>query len=112
MAIENWSENVAVVRLGDDPQFSEDMQSLNKALESRWYDVVLDFSQVEFLNSSNLGSMLRLRKRMIDLERRLVLCGLKDQVWGALLVTGLDKVFDFSDDVATGLATLHMGKVG
>lgn len=110
MSIENWSENVAVGRLGDDPQFTDDMQSLTEALQDRWYDVVLDFSQVTFLNSSNLGALLRLRKRMLDLERRLVLCGVETKVWGSLIVTGLDKIFDFSPDVATALATLHIGK--
>jgi anti-anti-sigma factor len=110
MSIENWSENVAIARLGDDPQFADDMQSLADALQGRWYDVVLDFSQVTFLNSSNIGALLRLRKRMMDLERRLVLCCVSTNVWGTFIVTGLDKIFDFSADVATALATLHIGK--
>ncbi|HWB54461.1 MAG TPA: STAS domain-containing protein [Tepidisphaeraceae bacterium] len=112
MAIENWSENIAVARVADDPQFEEDMESLTTALQDRWYDVVVDFSQVTRLNSSNIGSLLRLRKRMIDLERHLILCGVSTKVWGTFIVTGLDKIFQFSDDVATALATLHMGKVG
>jgi len=29
-------------------------------------------------------------------------------VWGAFLVTGLDKMFDFSDNVMTALATLQL----
>jgi anti-anti-sigma regulatory factor len=52
--------------------------------------------------------MLKLRKQVVATEGRLVLCGLGDQVWGALLVTGLDKLFTMADDVATGLATVQM----
>lgn len=110
MPIENWSENIALARLGDDPQFSEDMQSLSSKLQERWYDVVLDFSSVTFLNSSNIGALLRLRKRMIDLERRLILCSVGTKAWGTFMVTGLDKIFTFSDNVSTSLATLQMGK--
>ena len=29
-----------------------------------------------------------------------------DQVWGVILVTGLDKLFDFHDDLATAIASL------
>mgnify|MGYP001549150386 CR=1 FL=1 len=47
---------------------------------------------------------------MNDLERRLVLCGIPTKVWGTFIVTGLDKIFQFSDDVATALATLHIRK--
>jgi anti-anti-sigma factor len=72
--------------------------------------VVLDFSAVTFLNSSNLGALLRLRKRMMDLQRRLLLCGVGSKVWGSLIVTGLDKIFHFTDDVSTALATMQMGK--
>ncbi len=110
MPVENWSENIEIVRLGDDPQFAEDMDSVMVSLQDRWYDVVLDFSAVTFLNSSNIGSILRLRKRMMDVERHLILCGLGPKVWGSLIVTGLDKIFRCSNDVSTALATLQMGK--
>ncbi|HEY1686769.1 MAG TPA: STAS domain-containing protein [Tepidisphaeraceae bacterium] len=110
MPVEKWSENIEIVRLGDDPQFAEDMDSLIEKLQDRWYDVVLDFGSVSFLNSSNIGALLRLRKRMMDLERRLILCAIDKKVWGSLIVTGLDKIFHFSNDVSTALATLQMGK--
>jgi hypothetical protein len=31
---------------------------------------------------------------------------LNDHVWSVMLVTGLDKVFEFTDDVSTSLASL------
>jgi anti-anti-sigma regulatory factor len=45
---------------------------------------------------------------MISHDARLVLCNLPTAVWGTLLVTGLDKIFHFSNDVTTSLATLQM----
>ncbi|MBK9118869.1 MAG: hypothetical protein IPM18_04595 [Phycisphaerales bacterium] len=43
-------------------------------------------------------------------QRRLKLAGVSTHVWGVFLVTGLDRIFDFVDDVPSGLATLQMGE--
>ena len=69
---------------------------------------VLDFAAVHFINSSNIARILRMRKLMITKGRRMVICGVSTQVWGTFLVTGLDKVFEFSDSVTTALATLQI----
>ena len=108
MPVENWSEQVVIVHLCDEPQFAEDMESLEKALKQKKRDIVLDLSAVHYVNSSNIARLLRLRKQVIGVQRRLRLCALTTQVWGAFLVTGLDKIFDFSEDVPTGLAALQI----
>jgi len=41
-------------------------------------------------------------------KRKLHLCAISIHVWGVFLVTGLDKIFDVYDDVATGLASLQL----
>jgi anti-anti-sigma regulatory factor len=41
---------------------------------------------------------------------RLLLCNITTQVWGAFLVTGLDKIFELSDNVPTALATLQIAR--
>ena len=112
MAIQNWSENITVVELRDDPQFSEDLTALMDALEGKPNDVVLNFATVGFINSSNIASVLRLRKAMNSASRRMVLCGVNAQVLGVLRVTGLDTIFEFTDDISTALATLQLGDIG
>jgi anti-anti-sigma factor len=107
MAVENWSETIRVVHLVDDPQFSEDMLCLDP-LPPR-PGVVLDFEGVRFVNSSNIAKLLTLRKRIIAAEGRLVFCGMKDHVWSAFLVTGLDKLFEQAPDVSTALASIQLG---
>lgn len=108
MAIEQWSESIYVVRLADDPQLTDDLMSLEQALAGKPASAVLDFTGVRYVNSSNLAKMLKLRKQIHAGDRRLVLCGLGDQVWGALLVTGLDKLFTLADDVSTALASVQV----
>ena len=103
MAVEKWSDSVVVVRLGDDPQFTEDLAGLPPG-----FDAVLDFGAVNFINSSNIARLLKLRTQYQRSGGRLLLCNISTQVWGVFLITGLDKLFDFSDNVTTALATLQM----
>jgi len=108
MPVEKWSDTVVVAHLADDPQFSEDVLSVEEEINPGKKDAVLDLAAVHFLNSSNLARLLKLRKQMITADRRLMLCSISDQVWSAFLVTGLDKVFEFSANVTAALATLQM----
>ena len=110
MPIENWAENVLLVELADDPQFTDDLNSLLETLEKQSdQDVVLNFQAVTFLNSSNIAKLLKLRKiQVVNHQRKLKLCAINTHVWGVFLVTGLDKIFEVYDDVATGLASLQV----
>ena len=110
MPIQQWSDNIVLATLEDDPQFSDELASLTDLAEQRRdVDIVLDLSGVNFLNSSNIAKLLRLRKVVVGNNgRQLKLCAIRTQVWGVFLVTGLDQVFDFADDVASGLASLQM----
>jgi anti-anti-sigma factor len=110
MPIDNWSEDVVVLHLADDPQFTEDLQSLRSRIGQEKVGAVLDFSGVHYINSSNLSDLIKLRQSVNGARSRLVLCSVNNDVWGTFLVTGLDKVFEFSDDVPTALATLQINR--
>ena len=110
MAIQKWSEDITVVELGDDPEFTDELTNLNGALESDPTNVGLNFASVGFINSSNVAQLLRLRKQVTAKNRRMIMCDVNTQVWGVFLVTGLDKIFDFTNDIATALATMQLGE--
>jgi len=110
VTIESWSDDILVVELQDDPNFTDDLNTLIDQIENNHeVDAVLNFAAVTHLNSSNIARLLKLRKRLTSNRRRLVLCGIDTNVWGLFLVTGLDKVFEFTDSVATGLASVQIG---
>lgn len=112
MPIETWSEQVVVVHLADDPQFTDDLESLEQQFAQPKRDglsAVLDFAAVHYVNSSNIARLLKLRKLMQSTGGKLVLCGISTQVWSVFLVTGLEKIFQLADDVPTGLAAVQMG---
>ncbi|MCD4825573.1 MAG: STAS domain-containing protein [Phycisphaerae bacterium] len=108
MAIQDWSDNIIVVDLADDPQFTDELSAVLERLEGAPKNVVLNFAAVGFVNSSNIARLLRIRKMMNTSGCRLVLCDVNTQVWGVLLVTGLDKIFDYTNDIATALTMLQL----
>jgi len=108
MAIQEWSDDIVVVELADDPQFTDELTSVTEVLENKPRHVVLNFGVVGFINSSNIAKLLRLRKVVNAQQRKLILCEVNAQVWGVFQVTGLDKIFDFTNDIATALASVQI----
>ena len=109
MAINQWSDDILLVDLTDEPQFSEEMLGLLERLgQDPMPDAVLNLSDVEQINSSNIAQLLRARQKLLDADRRLIVCCVPDSIWGVMLVTGLDKVFEFAPDTASALASLQL----
>ena len=107
-----WSDQILISDLSDEPDLSDELASVYQRISEqdaeRTPNVVLNFSSVTYLNSSNIAQMLRLRKRLTELDRRLMLCSLGDPVWSTMLLTGLDKVFSFAPDTDTAIAALQL----
>jgi len=110
MPIQSWSDEILVVELQDDPVLTDDLNTLLDRFRDRPdVDVVLDFANITYLNSSNIAKLLKLRKVVnLSNQRRMVLCAINSHVWGVFLITGLDKLFDFADNVSLGLATIQI----
>lgn len=108
MTIQNWSDDIIVAELSDDPPFTDELATLADILQAHPAHVVVNMGQVTYVNSSNIARLLRLRKQVQAQGRRLVLAGVTNQVWGVFLVTGLDKIFEFTKEVALALASLQL----
>jgi anti-anti-sigma factor len=109
MAID-WSDEIAIAELSDEPALSDELTGLIERVRTSDAvpHVVLNFSGVSYINSSNIAQLLRLRQGLAKAGRRLKLCSVSDQVWSVILVTGLDKVFSFAPDPMTALAGLQL----
>jgi anti-anti-sigma factor len=109
---QDWSEHISVSNLSDEPGLSEELAVLIErvmAAPARTArHVVLNFASVNYISSSHLAQMLRLRKRLADHGRQLVICAMSDQLWSVLMLTGLDRVFRHAPDTMTALATLQL----
>lgn len=106
----NWSDDIVIAELSDEPSLSEELA----AIEARVNDVpkpphvVLNFGQVSYINSSNIGQLLKLRLALSPKKRQLRICAVSDEVWSVFMTAGLDKVFRFSPDPMSALASVQI----
>lgn len=111
MPLNEWSNQILIAELNDEPAFSDDMDALSRRLEEAsgsLPDVIVNLKAVTYLNSSNIAQLLRVRKQLHDAEARLRICAVSEPIMSIVATTGLDKMFQFTDDVSTSLASLHM----
>ncbi|MBI1370925.1 MAG: STAS domain-containing protein [Planctomycetes bacterium] len=110
MPIQIWSDDILLVDTSDEPAFSEDLAAVMHRLDGGPpRHVVVNMSAVAHINSSNISQMLRLRQKLVKLERRMRVCSVPNHIWGVMMTTGLDKVFEFSPDVPSALAAMQLG---
>ncbi|MDP6693596.1 MAG: STAS domain-containing protein [Phycisphaerales bacterium] len=113
MTLNQWSEDVLILELQDEPDFSEDTDSLLRKLNSGGVlspDVIIDLQQVTSLNSSNLGALIECKRVLDTKDRRMIICNINDVIWSTMLATGLDQVFTFIEDTTTALTSLMVGE--
>ncbi len=106
MTLNQWSNEVLILELQDEPEFSEDTDALILKLRSEELidsNVIVDLQQVRTLNSSNLGALIEIKKLLQSRGKRLVICNVSDSIWSTMLATGLDQVFEFIEDTTTAL---------
>ena len=109
MGIQNWSEDIILVDLAQEPQIAEELKTVTEMARDRGdCDVVIDFSDVDIITSSSLSALLKLQKLLTDCGRRLVLCGLAAATKSVFAITGIDALFEFADSKLTALAGLQL----
>ena len=109
MGIQNWSENIVLVDLPQEPEMGDELKAVTEIIRDRGdCDMVVDFSCVDIVTSSSLSKLLKLRKLVGDCGHRLVFCSVAPATKGIFTVTGLDGVFEVADDKFVALASLQM----
>jgi len=109
MGIQNWSENIILVDMAQEPEMSDELKGVIETVRDRGdCDVVIDFSSIDIVTSSSLSKLLKLRKLLGDCGHRLVFCSVAPATRGIFTVTGLDGIFELADDKFVALASLQM----
>ena len=108
MGIRNLSENIIVAELPTDGSKREDeLKNLNEIIsDKRQYDVIVDFSKVEIINSWNISNLLILRDMLEDAGRKLILCNISTITKCIFVVAGLSEIFVFVDNMSAALAAI------
>jgi len=109
MGIQNWSEDIILVDLPQEPDLGDELKTATEAVRDRGdCEVVIDFSNVDIITSSSLSKLLKLRKLLGDCGHRLVFCSVAPATKGIFTITGLDGIFEIVDDKFVALASLQM----
>lgn len=112
-----WSDHILISELQDEPQLTEELAALYERVAAASgaaggkggaRHVVLNFAAVNYVSSSHLSQLLRLRKKLVDHGRAMVLCSVSDNVQSVISITGLDRIFRFAPDPMTALASLQL----
>ncbi|UYV12862.1 MAG: STAS domain-containing protein [Phycisphaera sp.] len=108
----DWADDIVLANLADEPALSDELGAILDRLESMDDaappSVVLDFSAVTYINSSNIAQLLRLRQSLEPANRQLRLVGVDGDVLEVMRTTGLDRVLSFSPDMLTALASVQI----
>lgn len=109
MGIQNWSEDIVLVDLPEEPDMVDELRTVTGLVRNRGdCDVVIDFSSVDIVTSSSISAMLKLNKLLTDCTHKLVFCNVAPATRNIFTVTGIDGIFEFADDKFVALATLQL----
>jgi len=110
MGIKNLSKDVLFVELpSKNPKIAHELKAVNEAVSKKKgnRDVVIDFSRVEIMNSSNISNLLILHNLLQNSGHRLIFCNVATVTKCIFVVAGLDKVFDFTDEQPAALMAVQ-----
>lgn len=109
MAIEQWSDEIIIANLPDEPEMTDELISLGDLLaEKKNYNVVVDFGGVGDITSESLSKLLKLHQMTAQVGRRFVLCNMEPGTEDIFSATGLAGVFHLTENRFDALATLEM----
>lgn len=105
-------EGVGVITVeGQITGYSEDvlMEAYGEATERGARKIVLDFSGLDYMNSSGIGLLVTLLIRAQRAKQRLLACGLNDHYREIFELTRLDEAIAIHTDRAAALAAAQGG---
>ncbi|MBN1807043.1 MAG: STAS domain-containing protein [Sedimentisphaerales bacterium] len=108
MGIKKISDDVLLVELpSKSPGIANELKTVNETASRQGNcDIIIDFSAVEIINSSNISNLLILHNLQQKSGRRLVFCNVSTVTKCIFVVAGLNEVFSFADDKNSALATV------
>ncbi len=79
---------------------------INSLVRQRKLQIVIDLKEVPYLDSSEIGRLIRAHLSVRQLGGRVRLCNLSERIYGVLKLTRLDTVLDIFDTEEEALASI------
>ena len=109
----DYMQNVAVATITDEKILEQaDVEALEASImpliEKEGTNLVIDFSGVNFLTSAALGLLIRISKKVYEVNGQLRLCCITAKIYEVFKITRLDQVFEIYDEKADALKSLDV----
>ena len=107
---EDLSESISLVGLSGriDQTVTPKVESaLLKELEAGNRQLIVDMTEVSYVNSGGLRCLLTAWRKANDQEGRIVLCSLSDRVKDVFEIVGFDKVFEIYETRSMAVQALE-----
>ncbi len=95
------SSNIQVVEptgILDSTKAEEFRLTVEQLLQNGADVVLVDLKDITFIDSSGLGTLVVLLKKVRSLSRKLYICSINDQVRMLFELTSMDRVFEVYED--------------
>ena len=107
MGIEKLHDNIAVVHPSNHMELTDELATINEMVSNNGgSDIIVDFSQIEIITSSNICNLMILHKMLNERNHRLLLCNVSMLTKCTFVVTGLDKILTFVKNRAAAMSAL------
>ena len=91
----------------EDKDINALQESIMSVIEqSEKINLILDFGNVKFLSSAVLGLLIRISKRIYEIEGTLRLCNINPKIYEIFKITRLTKTFDIYKDIESATEDL------
>jgi anti-sigma B factor antagonist len=106
-----YAQNATVVTLTDEKLLEDDdikalEESIMPLVDGSPINLVIDFSNVQFLSSAVLGLLIRISKKISENKGRLKFCSINSKIFDIFKITRLDEIFEIYDDAKKALQSL------
>ena len=68
-------------------------ETLSNLLQEKEADIRLDCKELEYIDSTGLGVLIGILKRLKKIEKNIIICNPRSNISKLLKITGLDKIF-------------------
>ncbi|MFA5553287.1 MAG: STAS domain-containing protein [Phycisphaerae bacterium] len=100
MSINDYSDNIIVVKLPPEPKLRAELDKLMQVLQKGCSsDVIIDFSAVDIMTSLSLSGFLKVRELVSQANKKLIFCNAISITKDIFKVTCFEGIFEFADTV-------------
>jgi anti-sigma B factor antagonist len=99
-------QNVSVLDSANIEALGQSLMNLVETQDTR--KLILEFTAVRFMSSQALGVLLQLKKSLDPVHGKVVIVGIRPELYKVFRITNLHKMFTFHDELDKALQEFHV----